>query len=135
MVAAQRTNLRPGDYNKGIITLSSNVGAPEQIQVVMTVKPLPPNAGPVLSLIPAVMSFTTTDGNTQPLTQKLTINNPGSQTLYWSLTNNPAIQSKPIRAKAMTCPVVKVCKADSFGRKGAKMATSCSPTFTIFAAS
>ena len=83
-LAVQRVGLKPGDYT-GTITISSNVSPAQQIEVDMTVRPLPPNAGPVLALAPALLSFTATDGvqNTSP--QTLTISNPGSRTLNWSL--------------------------------------------------
>ena len=86
VIAAQRTGLKPGDYS-GTITFTSNVGnQPPVVQVRMSVKQLPPNAGPVLSLTPAVLSFVTSDGNPQSQTQNLTISNPGSQTLNWSVS-------------------------------------------------
>jgi Viral BACON domain len=86
VIAAQRTGLKPGDYS-GTITFTSNVGnQPPAVHVIMTVKQLPPDAGPVLSLTPAVLTFVTSDGNPQPQTQNLTINNPGSQTLNWSVS-------------------------------------------------
>src|SRR5579883_1812083 len=87
-VASQRSALPPGDYT-GSITLFSNVGAPEKLQVHMTVKALPPNAGPVISLVPPLLSFTTTDGSSVPVTQVVTLSNPGQQTLHWSLSNGP----------------------------------------------
>src|SRR6185312_9523843 len=93
VVAAQRSGLKPGDY-KGTITFSSNVGASQKLDVQMTVRQISPNAGPVLSLTPAVLSFTTSDGNPQTQTQSLIISNPGSQTLNWSLSvSDPANQS------------------------------------------
>lgn len=82
-VAVQR-NLAPKVYN-GTITFFSNVGPPQKIAVSMTVEKLPPNPGPVLSLSPAALSFTAVDGSQQPQSQTLTINNPGSQPLNWSL--------------------------------------------------
>jgi hypothetical protein len=86
VIAAQRTGLKPGNYS-GTITFTSNVGnQPPAIHVSMTVKQLPPNAGPVLSLTPAVLSFVTSDGNPQTQAQNLTISNPGSQTLNWSVS-------------------------------------------------
>jgi len=90
-VAVQRANLQPGDYS-GIITFSSNVGENEWVQVHMSVRPLPANAGAVLVVTPAVLSFTALDGGASPAAQALTINNPGSQSLSWSLaSNNPVL--------------------------------------------
>ena len=88
-VAVERANLKPGEY-KGTITFSSNVGAVEWVQAQMTVRPLPPNVGAVLEIIPPLLSFTALDGESNPVPQALTISNPGSQRLNWSLTgNNP----------------------------------------------
>ena len=83
-LAVQRVGLKPGDYT-GTITISSNVSPAQQIEVDMTVSPLPPNAGPVLALAPALLSFTATDGAQNSSQQTLTISNPGSRTLNWSL--------------------------------------------------
>src|SRR5260370_29876752 len=83
-VAAQRLGLKPGDYHSSIIT-SSNVSPPQHIEIDMTVRPLPPNAGPVLAVSPALLSFTATDGQTNSIRQTLTVSNPGSHTLNWSL--------------------------------------------------
>ncbi len=87
-VASQRSALPPGDYT-GSITLFSNVDAPEKLRVHMTVKALPPNAGPVISLVPPLLSFTTMDGSSAPVTQVVTLSNPGQQVLHWSLSNGP----------------------------------------------
>lgn len=89
-VAVERANLKAGDY-KGSITFSSNVGAVERISVSMTVRPLPANPGPVLEVTPPVLSFTALDGGSDPAAQALTISNPGSQSLNWSITGNSQI--------------------------------------------
>lgn len=85
-IAAQRNHLPPGGY-KGTITIFSSVGAPETVPVSMKVSPLPPNAGPVISLAPPLLSFTTTDGSSTPEMQTVTLSNPGQQSLHWSLTS------------------------------------------------
>lgn len=87
-VAAQRSKLAAGDYS-GTITLFSNVSAPVQLKVSMQVSALPLDAGPVISLVPPLLDFTTTDGSTTPLSQAVTLSNPGQQTLYWELANGP----------------------------------------------
>ena len=86
-IGGQRTNLRPGDY-EGKITFSSNVGGPQDIDVTMIVRSLPTNAGAVLSITPAVLSFIASDGGADPSPQFLMISNPGSQPLFWTLGNN-----------------------------------------------
>ncbi|MGI9059740.1 MAG: BACON domain-containing protein [Ktedonobacteraceae bacterium] len=86
-VAVERANLKPLDYT-GTITFSSNVGSAQSVQVHMAVNPLPANAGPVLEVIPPVLSFTALDGESSPPSQALTISNPGSQQLNWSITGN-----------------------------------------------
>ncbi len=91
-IASQRNNLPPGRYT-GTITLFSNVGAPEQLQVSMVVNALPPNAGPMISLSPPLLSFTTLDGSSTPETQVVTLSNPGQQVLHWSLTGGKTIAS------------------------------------------
>ncbi len=92
-VAVERANLKPGDYN-GILMFSSNIGANEWVQIHMTVRPLPTNPGAVLSLNPALLSFTALDGGSNPASQTLTVSNPGSQPLNWSLaSNNPILLS------------------------------------------
>jgi hypothetical protein len=91
-VAAQSVNLNRGEH-KGTLTLSSNVSAqPQTIQVTMTVlhATIP---GPVLAPTPAVLSFTTTDGSKAPLALTLTLNNPGTQTLNWSLVITASVSS------------------------------------------
>jgi hypothetical protein len=85
-IAGQRVGLEPKDY-KGFLTITSNVSPPVKIEVDMTVLPLPPNAGPVIALTPALLSFTATDGGSNPPPQSLAISNPGSRTLYWSLAS------------------------------------------------
>ncbi|HEU5226361.1 MAG TPA: hypothetical protein VFU49_01020, partial [Ktedonobacteraceae bacterium] len=90
-VGGQRTNLKPGNY-QGRITFSSNVGGPQYVDVTMVVRPLPTNAGAVLSITPPLLSFTATDGGADPNSQYLIVSNPGSQPLYWTLgTNAPAV--------------------------------------------
>jgi hypothetical protein len=106
-LAVQRVGLKPGVYT-GNITLSTNVSPPQSIQVDMKVQSLPPNAAPVLALPPALLSFTATDGQSNTSPQTLTVSNPGSIPLHWSLAVNtfatPATQYSPTQAQALTCP-------------------------------
>ena len=100
-IAGQRVGLTPGD-DSGTITISSNVSAPETINVDMTVRPLTPNAGPVIALSPALLTFTTTDGNTTSSKQSLTISNPGSSSLSWSVTSNSSTSAIPQLSSTQT---------------------------------
>ncbi|HVU68486.1 MAG TPA: hypothetical protein VHD63_15215, partial [Ktedonobacteraceae bacterium] len=87
-IAVQRSNLAPGSYS-GTITIFSTVGAPQTVQVNMKVSTLPPNAGPMISLAPPLLAFTTTDGSAQTNTQVVTLSNPGQQELDWFLNIGP----------------------------------------------
>lgn len=91
-IAAQRSNLPPGDY-KGTITVFSTVGAAQSIQVSMKVSALPPNAGPMISLTPPLLAFTTTDGSSLSNMQMVTLSNPGQQALDWFLNIGPTTPS------------------------------------------
>ena len=83
-VAGQRLGLKPGDYH-GSLTISSNVSLAQHIEVSMSVQPLPPNAGSVLAITPALLSFTATNSQQNVSPQTLSISNPGTQPLNWSL--------------------------------------------------
>jgi hypothetical protein len=89
-VAAQRDEMQPGTY-KAAINISSSVGAPEQIEVTMEISALPPASGPVISLTPPLLSFTTMDGVASYEMQEVTLSNPGQQELHWSLTSNSSV--------------------------------------------
>ncbi len=54
----------------------------------MTVLPLPHNVGAVLSVTPALLTFTAVDGDGNPADQFLQVTNPGKQPLYWTINNN-----------------------------------------------
>jgi Viral BACON domain len=105
-LAVQRVGLKPGDYT-GSITISTNVITPQHIEVDMTVRPLPPNAGAVLALPPALLSFATTDGDPNNSEQSLTISNPGLLPLHWSLSINASTtamtQLSLAHAQGLTC--------------------------------
>lgn len=87
VVAVTRANLTVGDYD-GTITIVSNTGTPLSVQVKMTVLALPAADKAISSIMlvtPPVLSFMASDGGTNPASQKLTISNPGTQPLTWSL--------------------------------------------------
>ncbi|GER87219.1 hypothetical protein KDW_13810 [Dictyobacter vulcani] len=83
-IAVDRNKLKAGDYD-GKITFSSNVSAPQDVAVHMKVLPLPANVGAVLSVSPALISFTAIDGMGDPASQSLTISNPGKKPLNWAI--------------------------------------------------
>jgi hypothetical protein len=83
-VAVQRLGLKPAVYHS-MLTITSNVSPAQHIEVDMSVQALPANAGPVLAVTPALLSFTAADGQPSPSPQILTVSNPGSQTLNWSI--------------------------------------------------
>ncbi len=94
-VAVTRANLRPGDYD-GTITIVSNGGAPIVVQLKMTVLPLPASDAAVSSIMlvtPPVFSFTSIDGGADPAPQSLTISDPGSQPLNWSLAISSSVDT------------------------------------------
>ncbi len=93
IVAATRANLKGRDY-QGTITIVSNTRTPFSVQVKMTVLALPASAKAISSIMvltPPVLSFMATDGGTNPTSQMLTISNPGTQPLIWSL-NESAVE-------------------------------------------
>lgn len=83
-IGVQRANLKPDHYS-GTITFTANTGDTRTLSVQMTVKPLPGNAGPVLTATPALLAFNAFDGGVEPRGQLLQISNPGTQPLYWSI--------------------------------------------------
>ncbi|HET8913814.1 MAG TPA: carboxypeptidase regulatory-like domain-containing protein, partial [Ktedonobacteraceae bacterium] len=96
-IAVSRNNLKSTVYH-GHISFTSNLGGSAKVDVQMSVKSLPLNPGPVLSVSPPLLSFSSTDGGMAPVPQNLTISNPGSKKLKWSLTgttplNNPLLAS------------------------------------------
>jgi hypothetical protein len=87
-LAVQRVGLKPKNtYYSGHITITTNVSVAQRLEVDMKVLPLPPNVGPVVALSPALLSFIAYDGEQSNSPQALTISNPGSHTLSWSLTS------------------------------------------------
>ncbi|MEO6889952.1 MAG: hypothetical protein ABI456_11470 [Ktedonobacteraceae bacterium] len=84
IIAVSRTTLAPGDY-RGRIAVSSTAGPGEELGVTMTVHALPARPGAVIALSPPALSFTAIDHEADPAGQLMTISNPGSQPLYWSL--------------------------------------------------
>ena len=84
-VAAARAHLSPG-YHQGTITITSNASKPVIIQVAVNVLLQPKVTSALLVVEPPLLSFTATDGASNPSQQYLTISNPGVKPLNWSLT-------------------------------------------------
>jgi hypothetical protein len=103
-VAVSRAHLLPGNY-QGTVTFYSNAGPAVHVQVSMAVRALPTHIGGVLSVAPAATSFVTTDGGVDPAEQDLTISNPGTKMLHWSLNQpNPTYasdQDVPLSSKTL----------------------------------
>src|SRR5205823_3602135 len=83
-VAVDRSNLQPGAYAAQAL-FTSNVGQ-VTLSVNMNTTLLEPDHLPVLQLLPAVLSFTGTDGSQNPSAQVVTISNPGVLPFQWSTT-------------------------------------------------
>ncbi len=52
----------------------------------MTVLPLPAKGAPVLQITPALLSFVAVDGGPSPASLPLSVSNPGTQPLHWSIS-------------------------------------------------
>lgn len=90
IVAVTRANLKVGNY-EGTITIISNSGAPLPLEIKMTVLSLPASeksTSSIMVVTPPVLSFVATDSGPDPASQMLTMSNPGSQLLTWSLNVN-----------------------------------------------
>ena len=84
-IAVDRYNLKVGTYADSLI-FTSNTGQ-ATLPVKMVVTQLQPGHEAVLQLTPAVLSFTGTDGGTNPLAQVVTVRNPGVLSLKWNATS------------------------------------------------
>jgi Viral BACON domain len=91
-IAATRTNLKVGTY-RGSIKIVSNTDTPLVIPVKMSVRPLPAHVGPVLAVTPPALSFTSIDGGSDPPEQDVTLSNPGTAPLQWSVAPGKASAS------------------------------------------
>jgi hypothetical protein len=83
-VAVSRAHLLPCQY-AGTITFTSNAGPALQVHVSMAVRAIPATAGAVLSVTAPALSFAVSDGGTDPGQETLTISNPGTKSLHWSV--------------------------------------------------
>jgi hypothetical protein len=84
-VAVGRSSLKPGAYAAGL-DFTSNTGQ-ATLPVKMVVTQLIPGRNAVLQLTPPLLSFTGTDGSANPLSQEVTVSNPGVLPLQWFSTS------------------------------------------------
>jgi hypothetical protein len=84
-VAADRSNLKVGAYTAGLVFTSNTGQATLPVKMVITL--LQPGHEAVLQLNPALLSFTGTDGAANPLSQVITVSNPGVLSLQWFATS------------------------------------------------
>lgn len=92
MLAVNRSSLKSGTY-EGIVTFVVNNGFSVPVDVKMSVLPLKTDLGAALVVSPPVLSFVATDGGPDLGTQILTVSNPGSRPLYWSLSGSAPMVS------------------------------------------
>jgi BACON domain-containing protein len=84
-VAADRSNLRVGAYAAGLVFLANSGQATLPVKMIVT--QLQPGHRAILQLTPALLSFTGIDGSANPLSQVVTVSNPGVLPLQWSATS------------------------------------------------
>ena len=87
VIAVNRSHLKLG-MHEGTVTFVGNKGLNIPVHVKMSVLPLQTNLGAALVISPPVLSFIAADGGPDPAAQLLTVSNPGSRPLYWSLSGN-----------------------------------------------
>jgi hypothetical protein len=83
MIAVDRSNLQPGNYNAQVL-FQSNAGS-VSLPIHMHVTPLGKVSSSVLQVTPGVLSFAASDGGSNPDAQVITVSNPGTQDLQWSV--------------------------------------------------
>jgi hypothetical protein len=78
------TGLTAGTYNATITVSGTGATNSPTIPVTLTVNPPPP----VIGLGPTTLSFTATQGGTNPASQNISVSNTGGGTLNWSASDN-----------------------------------------------
>ncbi|HET8756444.1 MAG TPA: LamG-like jellyroll fold domain-containing protein [Solirubrobacteraceae bacterium] len=87
-VTPDTAGLAAGTYTATVtISAAGAAGSPRTVPVTLTVDPPPP--GPALSVTPASLSFTATEGGTDPADRTLTVSNGGG-TLEWAASDDAA---------------------------------------------
>ncbi|MBE3558362.1 MAG: hypothetical protein IMW89_03950 [Ktedonobacteraceae bacterium] len=90
VLSVTRARLAPGIY-EGTITFAASAGAPVMIHVTMTVQALTDRSAPLPGIMPAALSFVSSDGGVNPGEQVLMISNPGSRPLNWVLQDSTTV--------------------------------------------
>lgn len=91
-LAVSRAGLQPGEY-KGSLLIMASTGGTQKVAVKMTVKPLPGDPGPVLTVSPPAVAASTFDGATDVVEDTLKITNTGNKPLHWSLASQVQLAS------------------------------------------
>ncbi|MBE3566003.1 MAG: BACON domain-containing protein [Thermogemmatispora sp.] len=105
LIAGSRASLRPGVYH-GTITFSADSGPSLRVQVTMRVEAAPATANErqawPLTLTPAALAFSLSDGGPAPAAQFVTLANPARETAVWSsrlVVPPEASQDAPLPAR------------------------------------
>ena len=101
-VVATRIHMKAGNY-QGTLTIISSTGVSAFIQVKLSVRALPASGELILSVAPPVLAFSAIDGEREPADQLVSISNPGTVPLEWSVMYNAPTatvnESIPFQAK------------------------------------
>lgn len=82
-------NLSPGTYTTTItVAATGAMNSPRVIPVTLTVTAAAPPPQPTIGLSPSALSFSGTQGGSNPATQSIAVTNTGSGTLSWSVSDN-----------------------------------------------
>ena len=85
-MAPDITGLAPGTYTTDVtVTASGATGSPKTVPVTLTVDPVTP---PSLSVSPASLSFSGTQGGASPVAKTLTVSNTGGGTMSWTASDD-----------------------------------------------
>lgn len=104
-VAVDRSNMKIGAYAASLIFTSTT--GPATLPVRMVVTELQPGHEAVLQLAPAVLSFTATDGGSNPQAQEVSVSNPGVLPLQWNATSTTSDGSNWLSINPMSGTVAK----------------------------
>lgn len=104
-LAVDRSNLKVGAYSASVI-FTSNAGQ-VTLPIKMQVTPLIPGHEAVLQVSPAVLSFTSVDGGANPISQVVTLSNPGLRPLNWGVSSSTTDGSNWLSASPASGSIAK----------------------------